>query len=578
MAQCRLRTEEGEQVLALDELEARLRAGEVHGSAWVQIPGMTNGFVRVRDSPLSPRLDGARRARFRAAFALDRFPGMVLTWAAVCLVLHAVVHVMPEGPVTLARLVRFGARARASVWMDGEVWRLWSGVLLHRDGWHLAFNLAVFVAVGGALESIYTRAGLLSVLFVGALGSSLVSLWTGPAVTVGLSGVVFATLGAAIGFGARFRDVLRRPYQHWFGVAALAYALFALWGGARSPEVDHAGHLGGLLSGLAVGLALPPRQWQQQPGRLPRDLGWLAAVVLVSAGAAGLLAHMARNTPPPSQHQVPDAGLVLNVPWGFYAGRDAFGLGAWSNGLDAQVALGCMTAQAAWPRLGSPGNAALWVTRDMVKQAPARGVLDVRVEPAGWTSVGQPPWPAQEVLLRYRADGQEVAARVLGFDRGLVRCALFLATTKGAPASRVALLDGVRTQLALGSTSAWRAAKRAVDLQPDGALAWLEWGTAALVEGDAGTARRALSHALTMAGGDSWLIARAHHGLAQLALLQLDGPEALPHANAARALLPEDVDVAVSLYGALRMAGLGRQPAARTLGHALKQVRPAVVH
>ena len=69
---------------------------------------------------------------------------------------------------------------------------------------------------------------------------------------------MFAALGACVGFGARFRDVLRRPYQEWFGLAALAYALFALWTSARAPEVDHAGHLGGLLGGLVMGLLLPP--------------------------------------------------------------------------------------------------------------------------------------------------------------------------------------------------------------------------------------------------------------------------------------------------------------------------------
>jgi membrane associated rhomboid family serine protease len=579
VTQCRLRSEHGEEILSLDELEERIRTGQVPGSAWVSVEGLTAGFVRLRDSPFAPRWDPVARARFREAFALDRFPVLAVAIAAAVVGLHLYAeHRSGGGVPDRDVLVALGARARWGVLFDGEAWRMWTGAVLHRDRVHLAFNVAVFAAVGGALESIYTRAGFLAVVVLGALGSALLSLQVGPPVTVGLSGVVFAALGACVGFGARFRDVLRRPYQHWFGLAALAYALFALWTSARAPEVDHAGHLGGLLGGLLAGLMLPPRRWKDPFQMWWLDPGLLLAGILCSGVAAGMIHQRAPGQPRLGFQRVGAAGVQLPVPEGFSATRDAFGWAAFDNGLDAQVSLGCTRAEAAWPRQ-SPrrGPAEHLATSELQREAIQRELADFSFGSPRWTTVGSQtdhPHLAQELALRYRVPHQDVSARLLVWDRGLFRCGLMLATRAGATTRRAAMLDRVRANLKLGPTESWQHAKAAVDADPAGMLAHLDWGLASVQVGDATNARTSLERALRLAPPDSVVAARAHYAMAQLGLLTLETDLALPHAARARELVPQDVDVAVALYGALKLSGLGDTPAARLLADGIRQVKP----
>ncbi|MBI5498371.1 MAG: rhomboid family intramembrane serine protease [Deltaproteobacteria bacterium] len=581
MTQCRLRTEDGEEILSLDELEDRVRAGGVPSHAWVSVEGLTHGFVRLRDSPFAARWDPVARARFRAAFALDRWPVLSVVTALACVLIHARAEQLSDGVPDGDVLLALGARARAAVVGDGEAWRLWTGAFLHRDRIHLAFNAAVFVAVGGALESIYTRTGWLAVVATGMVSSSLLSLWLGPPVTVGLSGVVFAALGACVGFGARFREVLRWPYQHWFGVAALAYALFALWTGARVPDVDHAAHLGGLLGGLAAGLVLPPRRWRR-PFETPwADPGLLAGAGLVMVAATGLVASHAWGPPREVTHTASQYGVVVRLPEGYVATRDAFGWAAYDNGLDAQVALACARADAAWPRWsGKRGPAEAMFQAELLREARAREIADFRSGVARPAVVGEavgPSWPAQELPFAYHLPGYDVEARLVAFERGMVRCGLVLAARTRALARRGPGLDRVRATLHLVAPQPLVHARMAAHADPASLPLQLELGVQAVQAGVFDEAHRALGSAIALAADDTVPLARAHYAMATLGLLTLDGPLALRHAQRARDLVPQDVDVAVALYGAYRINGLADAAPARLLAEALRQVRPHVL-
>jgi rhomboid protease GluP len=576
---CRLRTEEGEEVIALEELEDRLRSGLVSPRAWVCVEGLTHGWVRLRESPFAARSDAMRRARFRTGFVLTTLPWVTVTLGLLCVVLYVGAERVAGGAPTRDVLMWLGARARPSVLADGEAWRLWTGAFLHRDRWHLGFNVLVLVAVGGALESIYRRVTFLGIVVWGALASALLSLGVGPPVTVGLSGVVFTMLGASVGFGVRFRDVLPKPHQRWFGGFTLAYALFALWMGARSPEVDHAGHLGGLLCGLALGLLLPPRRWEEESWLRHLDPWATWAGVASSVLVALVLGHDGRPGQDLEPHKASQAGVALWVPAGFVPSRDAFGLTAYDNGLDAQVALGCARAASVWPRWsGGRGPAEAVAEHEFKRTAPARGVADFEWGNPRWTWVGElspsGSWPAQEVRLRYRLDQADVEARLVVFERGLTHCALVLATRAQASPKRAALLDNVRAHVELREPAPltrvrelWRENPSSVELR-------LELGLAALQVGLFAEARARLREVARDGGGDALPQVRAHFALGQMALLTLDAPPALHHARAAYDAAPHDPEVALLMLGALRHNGLYATPEARDLRDAIREARP----
>jgi tetratricopeptide (TPR) repeat protein len=99
-------------------------------------------------------------------------------------------------------------------------------------------------------------------------------------------------------------------------------------------------------------------------------------------------------------------------------------------------------------------------------------------------------------------------------------------------------------------------------------------GLAALHAGDATEARDALRRAIELAPSGGVVAARAEYALAELSLMQLDGAGALEHAMRAQELAPQDVDVAIALYGAYRLSGRHELPAAKLLLDAIRQVRP----
>ena len=81
-----LRTDSGDEDLDVAEFEARLQQGEVSPQSLVRLPAVTgNAFVPACELELYQRLHQPKRAYFRRAFSLNRFP-----WLTSALILLSV--------------------------------------------------------------------------------------------------------------------------------------------------------------------------------------------------------------------------------------------------------------------------------------------------------------------------------------------------------------------------------------------------------------------------------------------------------------------------------------------------------
>ncbi|WP_338864365.1 rhomboid family intramembrane serine protease [Myxococcus stipitatus] len=205
-------------------------------------------------------------------------PWVTLTLVGVLLGLHGVLWA--QGPVDVDMLVRWGAKAGPLVLEAGQVWRLLTANLLHRDVLHLVLNVTVLVAAGSALERVCRRGDYVAFLVTVALATMSSSLaWSG-AVSVGASGLVYGCLGALLVLGRRHRALFR---VRWLsGESALPTVLVFLWMGWTSVGVDNAGHLGGLVAGGLAGAFLEPRDVASRRGVLRPLVGVMAAVLLAA--------------------------------------------------------------------------------------------------------------------------------------------------------------------------------------------------------------------------------------------------------------------------------------------------------
>lgn len=194
----------------------------------------------------------------------------------------------------LPTLVFFGAKVNELI-AQGEVWRLFAATFLHADILHLLFNIYALSALGHQVEGYFGHGRFLVIYLLAGLWGSLASYATSPEISVGASGAIFGLAGATAiyfwryheNFGDAGRSVLRN---------VMAVIAFNLVFGFTNPQIDNAGHLGGLIGGAIVALGLLPTyqapstiqigdQPLQKAHRLPLELLWIAGhLVLLWVG------------------------------------------------------------------------------------------------------------------------------------------------------------------------------------------------------------------------------------------------------------------------------------------------------
>lgn len=155
----------------------------------------------------------------------------------------------------------------------GKVWPLWTSVLLHGGVVHLAFSMCWLWFLGGILEPMLGSFRFALLCVVGAFVSSTAELAASDSTGIGMSGLVYALFGFAWASPreARIEPLLGKGLVV-FSLAWLVLCFVATWADLYS--IGNAGHLGGLVCGLLIGLARRPR-W--------RVLGATGVIVLCAA-------------------------------------------------------------------------------------------------------------------------------------------------------------------------------------------------------------------------------------------------------------------------------------------------------
>ena len=173
-------------------------------------------------------------------FAMD-LAGVVPPWAGAA-----------AGADERLALIRMGAKSTALVGDTGESWRIYSAHLVHTGWIHLLFNLAFLFPVAGALESILRRNDyVLWLALVSTVSGVFSLLWT-PEVSAGASGLVFGSLSTAVIIGIRHQHRLGRMMRPYVGMWLMPFLVVVVLAGVGNDAVDHANHLGGLVSGALI--------------------------------------------------------------------------------------------------------------------------------------------------------------------------------------------------------------------------------------------------------------------------------------------------------------------------------------
>lgn len=155
-------------------------------------------------------------------------------------------------------LVALGAKVNERI-ANGEVWRLLTAVFLHANLIHIFFNGYALSVLGPEAERFYGYGRFLALYLLSGLGGSIASYALSPAPAVGASGAIFGLIGGLGIFYYLNRQALGEFGRNQVrGIAAIAF-INLLIGFAAQGVIDNWGHLGGLVSGVLIGMALSPR-------------------------------------------------------------------------------------------------------------------------------------------------------------------------------------------------------------------------------------------------------------------------------------------------------------------------------
>lgn len=160
-------------------------------------------------------------------------------------------YVFGNGSRDSITLLMFGANYPMLV-RAGDYYRLLTSAFLHIGILHLIFNNYALYVIGSQLESFLGKFKFLVIYLVSAISGSLMSMLFTDGISAGASGAIFGLLGSLLYFGYNYRVYLGTVLKSQI----IPLIVINLLIGFMTTGIDNAAHIGGLLGGLGMTMAL----------------------------------------------------------------------------------------------------------------------------------------------------------------------------------------------------------------------------------------------------------------------------------------------------------------------------------
>jgi rhomboid protease GluP len=208
-----------------------------------------------------------------------------------------------------AQLLTWGANW-GPLSLGPQPWRILSSNYLHIGIIHIALNMWCLWSLGQLAERIFDRWTYFLTYTACGIGGSLASLWWHPMVVgAGASGAIFGLAGALI--SALYLGRLPIPKEALRGTmrSLLIFAGYNLFFGAVGAGIDNSAHIGGLITGLALGAVLARHLTDPPEIRTRWNGGVFTVTALILFGAFNFLRHDKGNLP-----QLPAGETTWSIP------------------------------------------------------------------------------------------------------------------------------------------------------------------------------------------------------------------------------------------------------------------------
>jgi len=182
---------------------------------------------------------------------LPKKPYLTYAIITINILMYLLLELIGNGSMDNYSLIQFGALYSPFV-RAGEYYRLVTSAFLHIGLLHLFFNNYVLYVVGTQIENFYGKLKFLIIYLFSAITGALMSMLFTNAISAGASGAIFGLLGSLVYFGYHYRIYLGSAMRSQI----IPLIVFNLLLGFLLVGIDNAAHIGGLIGGVVISIAV----------------------------------------------------------------------------------------------------------------------------------------------------------------------------------------------------------------------------------------------------------------------------------------------------------------------------------
>ena len=203
---------------------------------------------------VSDNINRTNENKSRMAEKLFSFKKPTATYSLIliCIFIFILMYILGNGSEDTYTLLKFGANLDALT-KNGQYYRLFTSMFLHIGIIHLLCNMYSLYIIGREVEIVFTKKKYLIIYLLSGIAGSILSLaFNHNTVCAGASGAIFGLLGALLYFGYYYRVYLGASVTR----SILPVVIINLIIGFASTGIDNAAHIGGLVGGILIAMAV----------------------------------------------------------------------------------------------------------------------------------------------------------------------------------------------------------------------------------------------------------------------------------------------------------------------------------
>ena len=206
-------------------------------------------FIKVTDN-----INQKNESTSKIAEKIFSFKKPIVTYSLIfiCILVFILMYVLGNGSTDNYTLLVFGANVD-TLTKNGDYYRLFTSMFLHIGILHLLCNMYSLYIIGKEVENVFGKVKYLIIYLLSGIAGSILSLaFNHNTICAGASGAIFGLLGALLYFGYYYRTYLGVTLTR----SIIPVIVLNLIIGFTSSGIDNAAHIGGLVGGILIAMAV----------------------------------------------------------------------------------------------------------------------------------------------------------------------------------------------------------------------------------------------------------------------------------------------------------------------------------